>query len=161
MGMLLLGAVCRATGHKKSKHCPALLSQSSDLFMHYPVSNPVSLYDGDTRTVNFSYPLHEGLCPVFQIRIRIVSWYNLLSWSVSGSRIQEGKQDQQNLKKVNKLYVLKCWIFSFEDWSFSCSLDVLYGGKVNCNFWSAVSFSPFLVIKTLDPDPDPVLDSDW
>ncbi len=46
---------------------------------------------------------------------------------------------------------------------FFCNLDVLYGGRgmVNCifdqkkiNFFSAVIFFQFLVIKVLDPDPD-------
>ncbi len=50
---------------------------------------------------------------------------------------------------------------------FYCSLDVLYGGigrsklqflKKKIHFFSAVNFfSLFLVIKTLDPEPDP----DW
>ncbi len=50
---------------------------------------------------------------------------------------------------------------------FSCSMDVLYEGlgisklqfliKKNIDFFSSKFFPQFLVIKTLDPEPDP----DW
>jgi hypothetical protein len=56
-----------------------------------------------------------------------------------------------------KFHVLKCWMFSFEDRRFFCSLDFLYGGLgivvFDQNFFfSAVNFFQFFVIKILDPD---------
>jgi hypothetical protein len=39
------------------------------------------------------------------------------------------KNDPQKYKKVKKVHVLKCWVFSFfRAEGFSCSLDALYGG---------------------------------
>jgi hypothetical protein len=31
-------------------------------------------------------------------------------------QIQEGKKNEKKLNKVEKFYVLKCWIFSIEGW---------------------------------------------
>jgi hypothetical protein len=74
-------------------------------------------------------------------------------WSaVSGS----GSRRQKRLTKVEKIQVLKYWIFSFEDEDF----DVLYGGPGKSKlqfqknlFFSALNFFKLLVTKTLDPDP--------
>jgi hypothetical protein len=54
---------------------------------------------------------------------------------------------------------------------FSCSLGILWGGLVinKLQFWikkikkkfPVVNFFQFLVIKTLDPDPDPQLGKCW
>jgi hypothetical protein len=51
-------------------------------------------------------------------------------------------------------------VFFLKDEDFYCSLDVLYGGlgikklHFSSNFISYVNFFQFLVIKTLDLDPD-------
>jgi hypothetical protein len=61
-----------------------------------------------------------------------------------------------------KFHVLKCWMGSLRAECFFCNLDILYGGlgigklqfliKKKLNFFSAVIFFQFLVIKALDPD---------
>jgi hypothetical protein len=97
-----------------------------------------------------------------------ISGFNGVPGFVSGSgfasriRIQEGKNSPEK-QQIN-------FIFSSAGNSllraegFPCSLDVLYGGlESNCNFWSKkrrnnfsrIFFLQFLVIKTLDPYPDP------
>ncbi len=39
-----------------------------------------------------------------------------------------GQKDPEKYKTVNKLYLLKCWMFSMRADGFSCSLDGLYEG---------------------------------
>jgi hypothetical protein len=59
-----------------------------------------------------------GKNSVFRIRIWIGSGFNQVSGSVSGFgiqiRIQEGKNYPQKNKKIQKINVLRCRIFSFE-----------------------------------------------
>ncbi len=76
-------------------------------------------------------------------------------------RIQEGKNDPQTKKKVNKFNVLKFWMFSFEGCRLSCSLDInkfrILIKKIFKQILCSIFFLQSLVIKTLDPDPYP----DW
>jgi hypothetical protein len=74
--------------------------------------------------------------------------------------IQEDKNGpQKKEKKMKKFLVLKCWMFSFE--GFSYSLDVLHGGlginklqflKEIRRFFQLENLTTF-AHRTLDPDP--------
>ncbi len=61
-------------------------------------------------------------------KIKIKKHEKQIQFFRSGIRIQGGKNDPQNQKKIKKFHVLKCWMFSFKAEGFFCSLDVLYGG---------------------------------
>ncbi len=109
-------------------------------------------------------------------KIRILTWQKMLNlWFRIRIRIflscwvQKDKNDPPRWDKVKKFHVLKCWIFSFENYF---SSGVLYGGvgisklhifyRKMLSFFAAVKFVQFLVIKTLDSelDPNPDLDQD-
>ncbi len=84
-------------------------------------------------------------------------------------RIQEGEKDPQKyIKKLRNFIFWSDWCSLLRGEGFCCILDDIFGGLrkgyLNCNFSSkkpqtylcgAVIFSPFLVIKTLDLNPNP------
>jgi hypothetical protein len=76
---------------------------------------------------------------VFRVRIRIrIKIRQDPQWFLSaGSGSGRAKKSLKNSKKVKKFHVLKCWMFSFSSKN------------------TAVNFLQFLVIKTLDLNPEP------
>ncbi len=90
-----------------------------------------------------------------------------ISWTDNWSGLLDLGEQKLPIKqkKGKKFQVLECWMFSSEGWSFSCSLDVLYGGLgisklqflILKKCFSSYKIFEFLVIKALDLDPDP----DW
>jgi len=68
----------------------------------------------------------------------------------------------KKVKKVKKCFVLKCWMLSFEDWRLLLYLGQLHEGlKINIlqflikNNIFYCKFLLFLLITSLDSDPDP------
>jgi hypothetical protein len=85
---------------------------------------------------------------------------------IAYSARQEGKNDPQKRKKRNKFRGAGCSLLKAD--GFSCSLNVFYEGLSICKlqfliikkYSAVIFFFHFLVIKTLDLDPDPP-DPDW
>jgi hypothetical protein len=80
----------------------------------------------------------------------------------SGYGFRRAKMTYKKKKKVKKINVWKCWMFSFEDWRlFLLIWRPLWSHREskNCNFWYLKKIFFFsrqlLVIKTLDPHLDP------
>jgi hypothetical protein len=84
--------------------------------------------------------------------------------SESGSGSRRAKMTHKSRKKLAKVHVLSVGWRLLRAEGFFCNLDILYEGlgigklqfliKKKFNFFSAVIFFQFLVIKALDPDPD-------
>ncbi len=86
-------------------------------------------------------------------------WGRLVLQQCCGSgsariRIHFGRSDPGGPKWPTKVFSsARCSLLGDED--LSCSLDVLIFDQKNINVFSAVNFPKYLVIKTLDLDPDP------
>ncbi len=85
-------------------------------------------------------------------------------YQVSGNGSRRAKITHKNRKKLRNFMFWSTGCSPLWAEGFSCSLDVLYGGlgisklqlliKIISICFSAINFFQFLVIKTLDPDPD-------
>jgi hypothetical protein len=67
-------------------------------------------------------------------------------------RIQEGKKTHKNVRKLRSFMFRNAGCSLLRGESFCCTLDVFYGGLGIIQ----LQFFQFLVIKTLDLDPDPL-----